>query len=161
MAESGTSIMNASEQAPTRLGSRIPFFRFDALKILGKLGLRTLGVKLFVAVLALTGLSIALACGVAYLSFARAIESSEQLERVAGSVADAVDLFLSENIQFAKSLASDEFLIDAAEREAREAEKLGINREPDAQQIDVLENRYKDTHVFKVDQSINEFLREK
>lgn len=153
--------MNASEDAPITVENRNPFFRFNALRSLGKLGLRTLGMKLFVAVLALTGLSIALACVVAYLSFARAIESSEQLQRVAGSAADAVDLLLSENIQFAKSLASDDFLIDAAEREAREAEKLGINREPDAQQIDVLENRYKDTHVFKVDHSINDYLLEK
>ena len=152
--------MNASEDA-IRVVTRNPFFRFDALRILGKLGLRTLGMKLFVTVLALTGLSIALASVVAYLSFARAIESSEQLQRVSGSAADAVDLFLSENVQFAKSLASDDFLIEAAEGAAREAEKRGINREPDTQQIDVLENQYKDTHVFKVNQSINDFLREK
>lgn len=153
--------MNTSENAPMRVGIRNSFLRFDALRFLGKLGLRTLGMKLFVTVLALTGLSIALACVVAYFSFARAIESSEQLQRQAISAADAVDLFLSENIQFAKSLASDEALVEAAERAARDAEKHGITRQPDPAETAELESRYKDTHVLKVDSGLNDLLREK
>lgn len=153
--------MNTSEDAPSRVRLRNSFFRFDALGILGKLGLRTLAMKLFVTVLALTGLSIALACLVAYLSFARAIESSDQLQRAAVGTADAVDLFLSENIQFVKSLASDEALVSAAERAAKEAEKIGINKTPDAQQTADLENRYKEAHVLTPDQALNDLLREK
>src|SRR5258705_7129398 len=117
-----TSIKSVEKEGKTRTW----FFRFDALQILGRLGLRTLGMKLFVAVLALTGLSIALACGVAYLNFIRAIESGDQLQRAAVSTADAVDLFLFENIKFAKEVASDDALVETAIRSAREAERLRI-----------------------------------
>src|SRR5438477_5735934 len=96
-----TSIKSVEKEERTRTW----FFRFDALQMLGRLGLRTLGMKLFVAVLALTGLSIALACVVAYFSFARAIESGDQLQRAAVATADAVNLFLFEDIQFAKAVA--------------------------------------------------------
>lgn len=135
--------------------------RFDALRFLGRLGLKTLGMKLFVAVLALTGLSIALACVVAYLSFARAIESGDQLQRAAVTTAEAVDLFLSEDIQFARAVASDDALVEAAERGSREAEKLGINRTIDAEETRLLEERFKDARVLRVDENVNSFLREK
>ena len=141
--------------------TRTWFFRFDALQILGRLGLRTLGMKLFVAVLALTGLSIALACVVAYFSFVRAIESGDQLQRAAVATADAVDLFLFEDIQFAKAIASDDVLVEAAQQGTREAEKLGINRIPDVEQTTRLEERFKDARVLRLDEEVNNFLREK
>jgi methyl-accepting chemotaxis protein len=135
---------------------------FDALRFMGRLGLKTLGMKLFVAVLAFTGLSIALACIVAYISFARAIESGNQLQRAAASTAEAVDLFLYEDIQFAKSVASDENLVEAAERGSKEAEKIGVHGAViDADQIKTLEERYKDSRVIKNDENVNSFLREK
>lgn len=134
---------------------------FDALRFMGRLGLKTLGMKLFVAVLAFTGLSIALACIVAYISFVRAIESGNQLQRAAVSTAEAVDLFLYEDIQFAKSIASDDTLVEAAERGSKEAEKIGVHGAIDAEQIRVLEERYKDSRVLRNDESVNGFLREK
>ncbi|MFY9557434.1 MAG: hypothetical protein WAV47_22205, partial [Blastocatellia bacterium] len=149
--------MNPTTSAPTRNW----IARFDAIGILSKLGLKTLGMKLFVVVLALTGLSISLACLVAYLSFATAIESSEQLQRTAVATADAADLFLFEDIQFAKAVASDDLVIDAAERGAREAERLGINAPPGEEQTKMLEERFKDSRILKVDENVNNFLREK
>ncbi len=118
-------------------------------------------MKLFVALLVLTGLSIALACVVAYISFARAIESSDQLQRAALATGEAVDLFLSEDIQFARTVASDETLVDAAERGSREAEKLGVNRPLGAEQTSTFEERFKDSRVLKLDEDVNNFLREK
>ncbi len=152
-----TSIKSVEKEEKTRNW----FYRFDALRILGRLGLKTLGMKLFVAVLALTGLSIALACVVAYLSFARAIESSDQLQRAAVAAADAVDLFLFEDIQFAKAVATDDLLVEAVERGTREAEKLGINRVPDVARTTMLEERFKDARVLRLDENVNNFLREK
>jgi methyl-accepting chemotaxis protein len=137
------------------------FNSFDALRILGRLGLKTLGMKLFVAVLLLTGLSIALACLVAYLNFIRAIEQGEQIQRAAVATADAVDLFLFENVQFAKTIASDEVLVETATRSARADETVGINGVPDADQTRLLEERYKDTRVLRIDENVNGFLREK
>jgi methyl-accepting chemotaxis protein len=148
---------NTKEEA----GIRNWFYRFDALRILGRLGLKTLGMKLFLTVLTLTGLSITLACAVAYWNFTRAIEHGEQQQRAASATADAVDLFLYENIQFAKAIASDDVLVESAVKGAREAESLGINHEPDPKEIDVLEERYKDTRVLRQDETANEFLREK
>jgi len=153
--------MSTSIKSVEKEETRTWSFRFDALRILGRLGLRTLGMKLFVAVLALTGLSIAFACIVAYLSFARAIESGDQLQRAAVATADAVDLFLFEDIQFAKAIASDDLLVEAAEHGTREAEKLGINRTPDVEQTTRLEERFKDARVLRLDEGVNNFLREK
>ena len=153
--------MSTPMSTPEKAINRNWLYRFDALRILGRLGLKTLGMKLFVAVLALTGLSIALACFVAYLNFIRAIESSDQLQRAAVSTADAVDLFLFENIKFAKEVASDDALVETAIRSAREAERLGITRLPDAEQTKILEERYKDTLVLRPDENANNFLREK
>lgn len=137
------------------------FNSFDALQILGRMGLKTLGMKLSVAVLLLTGLSIALACLVAYMNFIRAIEHGEQIQRASVTAASAVDLFLSENVQFAKSVASDDVLVDAAIRSARADETAGISRIPDAEQTKVLEDRYQDKRVLRVDETVNNFLREK
>jgi methyl-accepting chemotaxis protein len=141
--------------------ARTWFYSFDALRILGRLGLKTLGMKLFVAVLLLTGLSIALACVVAYLNFVRAIEQGEQIQRAAVATADAVDLFLFENVQFARTIASDDVLVETATRSARADETVGINGVPDANQTRLLEERYKDTRVVRVDENVNGFLREK
>src|SRR5215471_12247686 len=137
------------------------FNSFDALQLLGRMGLRTLGMKLSVAVLLLTGLSIALACLVAYMNFVRAIEHGEQIQRASVVVSGAVDLFLSENVQFAKSVASDEVLVDAAIRSARADEMAGISRIPDPEQTKLLEDRYQDKRVLRVDEPVNNFLREK
>ncbi|HKA21195.1 MAG TPA: methyl-accepting chemotaxis protein [Blastocatellia bacterium] len=137
------------------------FNSLDALQLLGRMGLKTLGMKLSVAVLLLTGLSIALACLVAYMNFIRAIEHGEQIQRASVTAASAVDVFLSENIQFAKSVASDDVLVEAATRSARADETAGISRIPDAEQTKVLEDRYQDKRVLRVDETINNFLREK
>ena len=137
------------------------FNSFDALQILGRMGLKTLGMKLSVAVLLLTGLSITLACLVAYMNFVWAIEHGEQIQRASVTAASAVDLFLAENVQFAKSVASDDVLVDAAIRSARADETAGISRIPDAEQTKVLEDRYQDKRVLRVDETVNNFLREK
>ena len=147
--------MNSKEKTKNWINS------FDALQLLGRMGLKTLGMKLFVAVLLLTGLSIALACFVAYLNFVRTIEHGEQIQRASVAAASAVDLFLSENVQFAKSVAGDDVLVEAATRSARADESLGITRIPDAEQTRVLEDRYQDKRVLKVDETVNNFLREK
>ncbi|HLG13771.1 MAG TPA: PAS domain S-box protein [Blastocatellia bacterium] len=135
--------------------------RFDILSALGKLGLKSLSTKLFVGLLALTGFSIVLACTVAYFSFRGAIESSEQLRRMATTTSEAVDLMVYENIQSARAIANDDLVIEAAERAARDAEKLGITRTPDPKTIEALENQYKDTRVLKRDDSVDFFLQEK
>jgi len=147
--------MNSKEKTKNWINS------FDALQLLGRMGLKTLGMKLFVAVLLLTGLSIALACFVAYLNFVRTIEHGEQIQRASVAAASAVDLFLSENVQFAKSVAGDDVLVEAATRSARADESLGITRIPDAEQTRVLEDRYQDKRLLKVDETVNNFLREK
>jgi methyl-accepting chemotaxis protein len=147
--------MNSKEKTKNWINS------FDALQLLGRMGLKTLGMKLFVAVLLLTGLSIALACFVAYLNFVRAIEHGEQIQRASVAAASAVDLFLSENVQFAKTVAGDDVLVEAATRSARADESVGITRTPDAEQTRVLEDRYQDKRVLKVDENVNSFLREK
>ena len=147
--------MNSKEKTKNWINS------FDALQLLGRMGLKTLGMKLFVAVLLLTGLSIALACFVAYLNFVRTIEHGEQMQRASVAAASAVDLFLSENVQFAKSVADDDVLVEAATRSARADESVGVTRIPDAEQTRVLEERYQDKRVLKVDETVNNFLREK
>jgi PAS domain S-box-containing protein len=135
--------------------------RLDLLSALGKLGLKSLSAKLFAGLLALTALSILLACLVSYLSFNGTIESSHQLERVAASTADAVDLLVYDNIQFVKSLASDDVVVGAAERAARNAERLGINRVPDGNETKLLEEKFRGTKVLQRDAAVDSFLREK
>ncbi|HXG90775.1 MAG TPA: methyl-accepting chemotaxis protein [Blastocatellia bacterium] len=118
-------------------------------------------MKISVGLLTLGALSITIACGVAYLSFHRVIESSEQLKQSASSTAETADLLIYENIQFIKAIASDDVVVQAAERAAREAEKIGITRVPDSEQIKALEERYKDTHILRPDPDISRFLDDK
>ncbi|HEV8487733.1 MAG TPA: PAS domain S-box protein [Blastocatellia bacterium] len=118
-------------------------------------------MKLLAGILVLTGLSIAVACVTSYLSFVGVVESKEQRLQAAGTIAESVDLLISENIQFVRSIASDEVLIDSAERAARQAEAIGINRTPNIVQIGALEDRYKDTRVLKADNGANAFLEDK
>ncbi|HZM88708.1 MAG TPA: methyl-accepting chemotaxis protein [Blastocatellia bacterium] len=153
--------MSTYEKANEKAHTGNWYKRFDAIGLLSRLGLRTLGMKLFVVVLTLTGLSISLACAVAYFSFVSAIESSDQLQRAAVSTAEAVDLFLFEDIQFAKAIASDDAVVDAAERGAREAERLGLSGPPNSEQTAMLEERFKNARVLKPDEDINNVLREK
>jgi hypothetical protein len=100
--------------------------RFDLVRVLGSMGLRTLGMKLFVGILALTSLAILMVCVVAYMSFSGAIQSGEQLQGLARAAAEASDLFLSENVKYARTVASDDTVVAAAQKAAREAEKVGI-----------------------------------
>jgi methyl-accepting chemotaxis protein len=109
----------------------------------------------------LTTLAILFVCIVAYLSFSSAIESGEQLRSVARAAAEASDLFLSENIQYARSIARDDTVVAAAERAAKEAERLGINEQPGPNRIERLEEQFKESRVIHKDASVDEFLREK
>src|SRR5262245_45017503 len=142
-------------------GNLVRSNRFDVLSILSKLGLRSLAMKLFAGILILTGVSIAVACITSYLSFVGVAESKEQRLQAASTIAEAVDLLISENIQFARSIASDDLLVDSAERSAKEAEAIGISRPPNVVQIGVLEERFKDTRVIKADRQANVFLEDK
>ena len=135
--------------------------RFDLLRVLSKLGLRSLSMKLFAGILLLTGLSIAVACITSYLSFVGVAESKEQRLQAASRMAESVDLLISENIQFVRSIASDDVLVDSAERAAKEAEAIGINRPPNVVQIGVLEQRFKDNRLIKADPQATAFLEDK
>ena len=147
---------STSEQGSNNRSKRV-----DVLSLLGKLGLRSLAMKLFVGILILTGLSIAVGCVTSYFSFVRVVESKEQRLQTAGAISESVDLLISENIQFARSIAADEALVESAERSAREAEAIGINKPPNVVQIDALEQRYKEIRLIKVDAAANSFLEEK
>jgi len=126
------------------------------------MGLRTLGMKLFVGILALTSLAILMVCVVAYMSFSGAIQSGEQLQGLARAAAEASDLFLSENVKYARTVASDDTVVAAAQKAAREAEKVGIAAPVvSTDQINRLENQYKDTRAIKRDSAADELLRDK
>jgi twitching motility protein PilJ len=135
--------------------------RFDVVRFLGMLGLKTLGLKLFTGILVLTTMAIGLVCLVAYWSFSGTIESGEHLQGVARAAAEASDLFLSENIKYAKAVAADEQVVAAAERAAKEAERLGIKTPPSGDQVTRLEAEYKEHRAIRRDSTIDEFLREK
>ncbi len=120
---------------------------FDSLSLLKKLGLKSVRHKLVVGVLALTGLSILLACTIAYWSFLKVIDSSDNLHKNTKNIAETVDILILENIQFARGIASDPFIKDKVEHSAIIAEKLGINSIPTAQQIPELESRFEQTHT--------------
>jgi PAS domain S-box-containing protein len=120
---------------------------FDSLSLLKKLGLKSVRYKLVAGVLLLTGLSILLACGIAYWSFLKVIDSSENLHKTSQNIAETVDLLILENIQFARTIASDPFVQNKVEQAAITAEKLGINAVPNAQQIQELETRFQQTHT--------------
>src|SRR5258705_1556009 len=74
---------------------------------------------------------------------------------------ELVDWLNSESIQFVTSIARDEVVVEAAERAARNAEAIGINRIPNVVQIGALEERYKDTRVLKADTGAISFLEDK
>lgn len=150
----------AMNQAKEQSGS-VRSSRFDLLSLLGRLGLKTLKVKLFLVVLLMTSFSVAVVCAVAYFGFDKAIESSANLRNSAATTAESVDLIVFENIQFIRSLASDDAIADATERGAREAQSAGINAIPDATTTKLLEERYRDTHALRRDDTLDRFLQEK
>src|SRR5262249_43699882 len=125
--------------------------KFDIVRFLGTPGLRTLGAKLFTGIFSLTALAICRVCIVAYTSFSGTVESGAQLQSIARTAAEDSDLFLSENIQYAKSIAADDTVIDAAQRAAKEAERIGISAPPGPDRIDKLEEQFKEQRVIHRD----------
>jgi methyl-accepting chemotaxis protein len=134
---------------------------FDVVRFMGRLGLKTLGAKLFAGIMALTTAAICVVSVVSYLSFSSAIDSGEQLQGIARAAAEASDLFLSENIKYARAVANDEQVVAAAERAAREAERAGIKSPPAGDLVGKLEEQFRETRAVKRDQAADEFLREK
>jgi PAS domain S-box-containing protein len=120
---------------------------FDSLSLLKRLGLKSVRHKLVAGALLLTGLSILLACTVAYWSFLKVIESSDNLHKTSQNIAETVDMLVLENVQFARAMASDPFIRDKVELSAITAEKLGITAIPTAAQIPDLETRFQQTHT--------------
>ncbi|MBI3651547.1 MAG: PAS domain S-box protein [Acidobacteria bacterium] len=120
---------------------------FDALSLLKKFGLKSVRQKLVTSALLLTGLSILLACVIAYLSFLKIIDSNDNLRKTSQNISETVDLLILENIQYARSLANDPFVKEKVEQAALTAEKLGITEVPSVAQIPLLEERYKQTHT--------------
>src|SRR5581483_5310369 len=135
--------------------------RFDLLVMLGRAGIRTLKMKLFLVILGLTGLFILITCLAALLGFNKAIETGAGLRYVAGSNAETADLLIAENIRFVRTIANDEVIVAAAERSAVEAEKAGINHIPDETEIRDLEERYKASRALSTNEAVNDFLRDK
>jgi PAS domain S-box-containing protein len=135
--------------------------RLNLLGLLGGMGLKSLRAKIFAGVLLCVGLSLSLFGVIAYFGLLRSIEASSQVEQAVLSVAEAVDLLMGENIQFARSIATDPLVIEKAEQAARLAEGLGINRVPSGEEIEQLESRFARTRVLKVDVEANEFLKDK
>lgn len=120
---------------------------FDSLSLLKKLGLKSVRHKLVAGVLVLTGLAILLASMIAYWSFLRVIESSDNLHKTSKNIAETVDLLVLENIQYARAMASDPFIREKVDQSALIAEKLGINAIPTAAQIPDLETRFQQTRT--------------
>ena len=60
--------------------------RSDLFAILGRFGMKTLRMKLFLLILFLSGFSLVLTCAVAYLGFYRALDASADQPRQASSV---------------------------------------------------------------------------
>jgi PAS domain S-box-containing protein len=119
----------------------------DSLGLLKKLGLKSVRHKLVAGVLALTGLSILLACTIAYWSFLKVIDSSDNLHKTTKNIAETVDILILENIQFARGIASDPFIKEKTEQAALNAETVGINSIPQPEQIPELEKRFQQTHT--------------
>ncbi len=134
---------------------------FDLLRLLAKVGLKTLRAKLLAGGLLQILLSIAIVCAVAYLSFLSAIDSDGQLKRSAQSAAETIDLLIYENTQFAKSIATDPLIIGKAEKAALAAENAGVKSVPSLDRIDQLEKTYAKTKVLELDTALNQFLRDK
>lgn len=135
--------------------------RFDLFALLSRIGVKTLRAKLFLLILLLTGFSVALTCTVAYLGFHRAIESSADLRRSAATTAETINFIIYENLQFVRSVAADDVLVNGAEQGALEAERLGITALPDATQIKDLEARFNQTRALRRDPAIDNFLQDK
>ncbi|HET9528924.1 MAG TPA: methyl-accepting chemotaxis protein [Blastocatellia bacterium] len=111
--------------------------------------------------MAVTLLCIIVVGTAAYMNFTRAIESGEQLRRSARSAAETLDLIIHKNIQFAESIAGDDLIVDAAEKAATDAERVGVRSVPDASQIAALESRYGASKVLQKDEAANNLLQEK
>src|ERR1051325_3150923 len=120
---------------------------FDALRLLNKIGLRSVRQKMVAGALLLTGLSILLVCVIAYLSFLKILDSNDNLRKTSQNISETIDLLILENIQYAKAIANDPFVKDKAEESALTAERLGINAQPNADQISVLEEQFKQAHT--------------
>jgi PAS domain S-box-containing protein len=120
---------------------------FDSLSLLKKLGLKSVRHKLVAGVLVLTGLSILLACTIAYWSFLNVIESSDSLNKTSQNIAETVDMLVLENVQSVRAIANDPFIRDKVEQSAITAEKLGLGAIPTAAQIPDLESRFQQTHT--------------
>ncbi|MCI0487953.1 MAG: PAS domain S-box protein [Blastocatellia bacterium] len=149
--------MNSNEERGRSLWAR----KFDVLSFLSKVGLKTLGMKLFACLLVFTGLSIGVASVAAYVSLGSAIESSGQLSGSASVLGETVDRLIYENIQFAKSIANDETLVRVVEEARAEAEAAGVRAIPAPGETALLEERYSSTHVLKRRPEIDNFLQDR
>lgn len=133
----------------------------DPLRLLGRLGIRTVRTKLFVAGLVCITMSIVVICLVAFLGFLSATDAGSELRQSAGAAAQTIDLLVFENIQFAKSIATDQLVVARVEEAARLAERNGIRAIPDADQTKLLEEQYAANKVLAIDETTNRFLSEK
>jgi PAS domain S-box-containing protein len=134
---------------------------FDLLRFLGRLGFRSLQAKISVCVLVCALVWLTLFCVTAYFGSLKAIEASSQVQQAVMQVAEAVDLLVNENIRFARAIATDPLVVAKAEEAARRAEGLGIKGIPSGEEIERLEERYKQTRVLRVDAEADEFLKDK
>src|SRR5690349_16808229 len=133
---------------PAKPERRVGARKLNLLYLMHRIGLKTVRRKLIFGGLLLTGLSILTTCVIAYRNFYVAIDSSDQLRKVAVSTADTVDMLILENIQFMRSIASDPMVIAKAEWAAKEAERqLNVHAQPAASEINALEARFKNTHT--------------
>jgi methyl-accepting chemotaxis protein PixJ len=127
---------------------RVGVRKLNLLYLMSRLGIKTVRRKLIFSGLLLTGLSILLTCFIAYRSFYTAIDSGDHLRKLAVTTADTVDMLILENIQFARSIASDPMVVAKAEWAAKEAERqLGLHAPPAASAINGLEARFKEKHT--------------
>ncbi|HEU4388342.1 MAG TPA: cache domain-containing protein, partial [Blastocatellia bacterium] len=133
----------------------------DFLTLLSKLGLRSLRTKLFAGSLVAMALAIVTVSIVAFLGVRSAIYSGGQIEQTAKLTSEAVDIILFENMEFAKSVATDPMVVDRAEKGAAEAEKIGVKAPPADSEIASLEKRFIDTGALNLDSDLNSFLRDK
>ncbi|MGH9822990.1 MAG: cache domain-containing protein, partial [Blastocatellia bacterium] len=147
------------EKAAVQEGRKL--LRVNVLYLLGRLGLKTLRAKVFFAGLVFIVGTLVVVCGVAYWSFYSAIDTSPELRQSASRAAKTIDMLVFENVEFAKSIASDPYIVDKAEKAAQLAESLGVRSQPDAGQILDLETRYNKTRILQPDPALNEFLAEK
>jgi hypothetical protein len=150
--------MSSSIDRDSSNGSQKFLFLFSALS---RIGLKNLKAKLFVGGLLLILTCIATIAAVSYYGVKGAISSASQLEQIADLTGQTVDLLVFENIQFAKSIATDPTVIDRAERAAGAAERQGINGIPTANQTKSLEEKYLPVGALNVDTELNSLLRHK